>query len=128
MQESNHYHDTTPLSPANLPAAVAAAKSQDEAVKLIFEHDTESRSLTPSRVYIKGMAMGRKWLLTSVRRAMCNLSFGDKPFLVKTGNTEPGPYGRPENTWRRANTPGIAYREFITRADAERLYPRDDET
>lgn len=91
------FHNTTGLQGEALYDAVRAAKRQQDAVLVIFQ--ARSWAMSPSDVWKVGMAHGRKWLLTSVRRAMSNLSAGDHPALTQTGATKRGPYGATEHQW-----------------------------
>lgn len=91
------YHNTTPLSGAQLLEAVRAAEGQDAAVLAIFQ---SGGVWSPSQVWQQGQLAGRQWLLTSVRRAITNLTKAG--LLKQTGAPVDGPYGRPENTWSKA--------------------------
>ncbi len=90
------YHNTTPIHGHSLMDAVQRAKHQDEAVLAFFDR---GGVWSPSQVWGYGNRCGRQWLLTSVRRAISNLTKSGK--LVCTGRAIPGPYGRPENTWSK---------------------------
>lgn len=106
------YHQTTPLDPHSLRAAVVQAANQEAAVLAIFQR--LRRALTPSDVWAI-TAKARKdaglplWPLTSIRRALTDLA-DERRKLVKTTNLRMGPLGRPEHHWslrstRRTNQP-----------------------
>lgn len=95
----NHvsYHNTTPIfGPALLDAARAAQK-QDEAVMVVFN---AGGAWTPRKLHAYLKQAGHDWELTSVRRAVSNLTKAKE--LVITGNLVMGPKGRPENEWIKA--------------------------
>lgn len=89
------YWPTTPLSRDQLAGAILVAEQQDEAVLAIFRGTPGP--LSPSQVWRIGEQGGRRWLLTSVRRSITNLTNAD--VLVRLSTTRPGPYGRPEGLW-----------------------------
>lgn len=91
------YWPTTPLSRDQLAGAMRVAEQQDEVVLAIFR--AEQRPLSPSQVWQIGQDMGRRWLLTSVRRSITNLADPKCGVLVHLHDTRPGPYGRPEGLW-----------------------------
>lgn len=93
------YHVTTPMTAEQMAQAVAAAECQEAAIVAIFRRH-RGDLLTPSRVHEIGCRAGRRWLVTSVRRAMTNLT--DEGLLVKTGLAFIGPHSRPENAWKLA--------------------------
>lgn len=92
------YWPTTPMSVDQLAGALRVAEQQDEAVLAIFRSMHEA-SLTPSQVHRIGVANGRAWLLTSVRRSITNLTADGKGPLQRLNVTRPGPHGRPETCW-----------------------------
>lgn len=94
-----NYHNTTPLYGEELSAAVRAAESQDAAVLVVM---AGGRVWSPSMLeaYFKGR--GRNWPITSIRRALSNLTKAGK--LTMTGRTMIGPMGRRENTWASVQT------------------------
>lgn len=88
------YHNTTDSVGAERRKFTAKAKSQDE---LVREYFTRFKSATASEVRRDMIRLG--WItgrtpLTSIRRAMTNLTNEGK--LVKTTNQYKGPFGRPE--------------------------------
>lgn len=90
------YHITTPLTTAQEIAAIWSAREQNTAVMSIFR--MHPRRMSPSEVHAIGLARGRTWLLTSVRRSMTNLS-RDGALVHYRWLHKPGPYGRPETLW-----------------------------
>lgn len=89
------YWHTTPLTREQLAGAILVAEQQDEAVLAIFRGTPGA--LSPSQVWRIGEQGGRRWLLTSVRRSITNLT--DAGVLVRLSVTRMGPYGKPEHTW-----------------------------
>ena len=89
------YWNTTPLSRDELAGAMRVAEQQDEAVLAIFR--AASGPLAPSQVWQQGVAHGRQWLLTSVRRSITNLTNAN--VLVRLSVTRKGMHGRPEHCW-----------------------------
>lgn len=92
------YHDTTHLPPDELAQAVDTASHQDDLVLRIFAK--AGKPLSPSQVWRIGCDQGERWLLTSVRRSITNLT--KSKALQKTGERREGQYGRPEMVWARA--------------------------
>lgn len=90
------YWNTTNLTGEQLANAVKVAAQQDDAVMVLMAIGIWS----PSQVWSYGCSVGRKWLLTSVRRSISNLEKAGA--LKKTGIMVQGPYGRQENTWSKA--------------------------
>lgn len=90
------YHNTVPVSGDDLLLAVKAAAAQDDAVLLLFG---AGGVWSPSQVHRYFTQCGHAWPLTSVRRAISNLTKAGH--LVITGGTVVGPYGRRENTWSK---------------------------
>lgn len=91
------FFNTINLSGTALAQAVSAAKGQDDNVLAIFsERDVP---LTPWQVWQAGCDRGMKWLITSVRRSIHNLT--DSGALVKTDVLAPGPHGKPSYQWRQ---------------------------
>lgn len=92
------YHATTPLTATELRAAVIAAKRQEDAVLAIY--GACRSGLTPWEVYAIGVTHGRRWLIGSVRRAICNLT--DEGALTQTGATKAGPHRAASHLWELA--------------------------
>lgn len=93
------YWPTTPLTREQMAGAIAIASQQDEAVLAIFR--AHRGPLAPSQVHAIGVEHGRRWLLTSVRRSITNLTTQAK-VLASTGELRDGPHGRPEHLWELA--------------------------
>ena len=89
------YWNTTPMTVTELAAALRVAEQQDEAVLAIFR--AAPGPVSPSQVWNQGLAHGRKWLLTSVRRSITNLTNAN--VLVKLSGTRMGPFGAKEGLW-----------------------------
>ena len=90
------YWPTTPLSRDQLAGALRVAEQQDEAVLAIFRGTIGP--LSPSQVWQVGINAGRRWLLTSVRRSITNLTNAE--VLARAEGVHAGPYGRPEHRWQ----------------------------
>ena len=91
-----HYHNTTNLSGPALMQAVAKAEKQDEAVLLIYKETRKAWS--PSQIHASLEKAGRLLPITSVRRAITNLTnTGD---LVKCVEQRVGLYGALEGLWQ----------------------------
>lgn len=71
-----------------------SAKNQEEEILDLYKKH-HPRALSPSQVH---RMTGYKWPITSVRRAITNLT--NKGALQKTDRTVEGQYGRPECMWR----------------------------
>lgn len=91
------FYQTVDLDPDSLRAAIVQAKRQEDAVLAIFQR--LRRPLTPSDVWAITKAAGKRWPLTSVRRALSDL-----PQLHKTDRLRLSPYGRPEHHWALRST------------------------
>lgn len=89
------YYNTTQLSGDELNQAVGRAKEQEEAILLIYRNC--DYSLSPSKIMSCCNRAGHNWPLTSIRRAITNLTAQGK--LIKTGSMAPGIYGKPEHLW-----------------------------
>ena len=98
MSAQPNYWNTTRLTGAELREAVQSADKQDAAVLAIFD-SRPGQNLSPSQVWRIGCDLGARWLLTSVRRSMTNLT--DERELVKLDDRIDGTYGRKEFVWRR---------------------------
>lgn len=91
----NSYHNSVPIrDEKELQAKEEKAKSQDEMILHYFSGHQHS-DFTPTQVWI---AFGQRWPLTSVRRAITNLTKQGK--LVITENKRPGIYGDLNNCWK----------------------------
>lgn len=89
------YYNTTNLTGPALKEAVQRAKSQDEAIRLVFVNTRIAYS--PSRIMEIMQKAGYNWPITSVRRSITNLTKAGH--LVQTGEQVKGMYGSLENKW-----------------------------
>lgn len=100
---SGSYYHTTRLSPEQAQEAVREAKRQDDAILAIYR----SRGpLSPSDVLRICEANGKRWPLTSVRRAITTLT--DDGALVRMEQQKPGLYRKPEHLWALAQPEQVA--------------------
>lgn len=90
------FHNSIGLTGPELVAANVGASSQDAAVLDVFRR--AGRPLTPSDVWRLTSDAGHLWPLTSIRRAITNLTNDD--LLVKLDLQRTGIYGRPEGLWQ----------------------------
>lgn len=91
-----HYFNTTQLTGEDLKQAVTDAKDQEEAIYIIYK--TTDKPFTPSSILGMMERAGHRLPITSVRRAITNLT--DRKLLVMLPNMKTGPYNRPEHYWR----------------------------
>ena len=91
------YYVTTPLLPDQFTGALQAAANQEEAVMAIFRRHASS-GVTPSRVHAITTGAGKRWPVTSIRRAITTLT--KDGLLEKTAATAIGAEGKPEHLWR----------------------------
>lgn len=98
----NSYHNTTNLTGPALAQAEGQARTQEEQILEYFRNcyrANEGRKSTsmrsPSQVW---KFFGQGWPITSVRRAITNLTNAGKLEQVP-GETRAGEYGRPEGCW-----------------------------
>jgi hypothetical protein len=89
------YHNTVSLSHAEVAKLNAKANAQESEILQIFRRYQE---LTPWQCEARLNALGKKWPITSIRRAITNLT--EQGFLLKTGYKITGPLGHKENTWK----------------------------
>lgn len=94
---THSFHNTVHLTGYDLSVAIQKAKNQEAVVLAIM---SSGRLMSPSEVWKVGEQAGKRWLLTSVRRAISNLE--DDGALIKTDTTIPGPYRMPEHCWKKA--------------------------
>lgn len=86
------FHNTTDLKGKVLSEAKQECKNlESKIVKLYQLHS----NLSPSQAYLR---LSGKHILTSVRRAITNLTMRDK-LLTKTDVKITGMYGKPEYVW-----------------------------
>lgn len=88
------YHNTVPLTGNELLQAEDTAKRQEDEVLQLF---MRYKRLTPWQTEARLNALGKKWPITSIRRAITNLTESGK--LQKTGEKVVGPLGSKENAW-----------------------------
>ena len=86
------YYNTTQETGASLALSHQKVKSQDDAIYQYFV--TTGKALSPSMVLNE---LGLNCPITSVRRAICNLTKEGKIF--KTKETVLGMYGKKETLW-----------------------------
>lgn len=95
-----YYYDTTPMSRDEAIRSVRTARRQEEAVLAFFRAAPAGR-FAPSQVMAACERQGKRWPLTSIRRAITNLTSAGA--LVHLHDmTRPGLYGKPETLWRLA--------------------------
>ncbi len=92
------YFNTTRIDDKLLEAGLAATRTQEEYILLLWR--VRQRAFTPSEMTTMCSGYGKTWPMTSVRRAISNLT--DEGFLVRLDRQKIGIYGRPEHFWRLA--------------------------
>lgn len=90
------FHNTIALHGADLAAAEAVAETQEDVVLALYRG--AGRPLSPSQVWRRLTDAGHDWPLTSVRRAITELS--SQGHLVQTPQMRVGLYGKPEHLWQ----------------------------
>jgi len=88
------YYNTNGETGAKLEQSQGTAATQENVIQSLFSNGEE---LTPSEVLDRCNASGYKYLITSVRRAMTNLT--NKGILVKNTTLKDGAYGKQTHTW-----------------------------
>jgi Fe2+ or Zn2+ uptake regulation protein len=91
------FHNTVHLTGYDLSVAIQKAKNQEDVVLAIMAN---GKLWSPSEVHAVGVKAGKRWPVTSVRRAMSVLE--DAGALIKTDTTIPSPLGSIEHCWRKA--------------------------
>ena len=91
------YFNTVPIEGKELDQAFKKSGGQNRLILDFFSRHRD-RDFTPFEVADN---CGITAPITSVRRAINTLT--DLGWLIKTGNTRPGPYGTQNNTWRYAH-------------------------
>ena len=76
----------------------ARAAKQSDVILGLFE--MTKTPMSPSMVY---KALGQEWPITSIRRAMTNLTDDGK--IIKTQKTTKGIYGKKEHLWALPENP-----------------------
>lgn len=88
-------HFRSHVEPAEALAIEAAAQRQEDILLQWFQVNQTAR-VTPSELH----AIFSQWPITSLRRALTNLSSGDEPRLVHYGTERRvGPWGVKESCW-----------------------------
>ena len=85
--------------------AEQSAINQEDLILSLFQ---QYKILSPSQCHAL-ISSQLQWPLTSIRRAITNLSKAGR--LIKTGQLATGLYGKPENKWRityETDNPGTA--------------------
>jgi hypothetical protein len=95
MQQLDFFN-TINLEGEELATAKAKALSQEDRIMQIMPHGT---ALTPFEVHVLWKVKFKDVPITSIRRAMTNLS--DKGKLEKTAHKRAGGYGTVNYTWKR---------------------------
>lgn len=92
---SKPFYNTTGLTGDELKNAIARAKSLEQSILLLFKNT--NRGWSPSQVLKLMQKAGKQQPITSIRRAITNLtSAGD---LVKSPEQVLGLYNDPEHVW-----------------------------
>jgi hypothetical protein len=94
------FYQTTPMDPQPLREAIEQAARQEDAIAAIF-HRFPHLKLAPSQVHELVTKAGKKWPVTSVRRAITDLQQAGA--LEKTRSLHVGPHGRFEYRWQLAS-------------------------
>ena len=90
------YHNTTHLQGDDLAQEIHNAEKQEAAVLALFRN--RNRPMSPSMVHREIEKFGKRWPITSVRRAMTNLA--NEGSLTKTDLQVVGIYSKKEHCWR----------------------------
>ena len=96
--ETPHFYNTTNLTGNDLQQAVDAATKQNDRVILIYK--AKNRPMSPSQVLDVYNAWWPRCPITSIRRAITNLTIHG--FLSHTGTLRPGPFGAKDGVWKLA--------------------------
>lgn len=99
------YYNTTGLAGQPLAESIAAAANQETAILTIYR--SACRPMSPSDVLAICERAGRRWPLTSIRRAITGLT--GEGLLERLDLQRAGLYGKPEHLWRLA----VAQRELF---------------
>jgi hypothetical protein len=95
------FHDTVPIEEERLPEARNTARKQKEWI-LAFFRDRFSMNFTPIEVHqeMKAYCYGSMCLLTSVRRAITDLTKEGKLTKCDYSERREGGYGHPNRVWK----------------------------
>tara|TARA_B100000282_G_scaffold268341_1_gene221113 strand:- start:190 stop:519 length:330 start_codon:yes stop_codon:yes gene_type:complete len=97
------FYNTINEQPSELAVSIAKAKSQEEKImKCFYYYESKYTNLCFSPSMVLNMT-NLKCPLTSIRRAMTNLSNEGK--LIKTNNKIKGLYGKQEHLWSLPKKP-----------------------
>jgi hypothetical protein len=91
-----------PVAPKARKRTPRLLGKQQEVILQIFRDAPDS--LSPSDVWTRTQWGGNRWPLTSIRRAITELT--DTGRLVREATQKPGLYGKPEHLWRIATSTG----------------------
>jgi hypothetical protein len=83
------FYNSNQLTGIALRKAVENAIKQEEAIMIVYKGTR--KKLTPWDIHGMMTRAGKKWPITSARRAITNLM--QKGDLIKTSDTKPGEYG-----------------------------------
>lgn len=103
---THSFHNTTNQSTTELKTSEDKARTQDEIVLEFFKQH-KLNDFTPCEVYealIKQKKITRLVPITSIRRAITNLTHSTKDDLEKMRDKRIGYYGAPNNVWRLNRT------------------------
>lgn len=92
---TTHFHNTIRATGDNLIAHTITCKSQEDRILAIFKES--GKSMTPFEVEEAYIKLYPKVPITSIRRAMSNLTKDNK--LVKTNAMKQGGYDKPNFMW-----------------------------
>jgi hypothetical protein len=95
------FYRTVPMDAQPLREAIEQAKRQEDAIHAIFLRFPHLK-LAPSQVHELVTKAGKRWPITSIRRAITDLEHAD--VLTKTRTLHIGPHGRFEYRWQLATT------------------------
>jgi predicted ArsR family transcriptional regulator len=90
------HYNTTGLQGQALKDSKSRASTQEALILMLLE--AKNRPMSPSEIFDVTNAQGLEWPITSIRRAMTNLTISAK--LIKCERQRPGLYGRPEHLWQ----------------------------
>lgn len=91
------FYKTIPLNKETL-ARFEQTNARQQDLILFYYLVNKHMSIGPSTVERDFRKMGFNWPITSIRRAITNLT--DEDYLEKTDNLSEGAYGKPEHLWR----------------------------
>lgn len=92
------FYNTIDLTGQELQKAKAETLKQEELIATIFKRNSD-KAISPSQILqVVNSHYGLNWPITSIRRAITNLT--DKDTLVKLKTIENGIYGKPEHQWK----------------------------